>query len=152
MRVRAFGLIVVIASLFTACGSSSSPSSSSRPNVDVDFQAAQACKEMETLLTHTAVGKAITGEDAASMQRTAGVLIRTPDGHTPTTADEFPKWLQLGTVQIALYTSIATGDSEQVATFTDQARALCVTIPESAQKAADYTPVPTTMPPSTTAS
>ena len=147
VRVRIAGAAMVMVALLAACSSSSSPSSSSSGTTappDVDVQAATACKSMEKALTDTADGSAISGPDAQQMRDNSGLLIRTPDGRTPNTLDALPKWYRLGTTQLQLLVAISGGDPTEIATFTNEARAGCATIPEAAQQEAKYTPVPTT--------
>jgi len=147
MKVRIVVVVVLMAALVGACGSSAKSSSSSTSTlspVEVDKQAAIACKSMEKALKDTADGAAISGTDAKDFQTTAGVLVKTPEGKTPSTVDPLPTWYNLGSVLVSLYVAVADQNSADVTSLTAQARALCVTIPESAQKAAGYTPVPTT--------
>ena len=140
MKVRMFGVLVVMVALSAACGSSSTSTPDTAAPPDVDVQAATSCKTMETVLTNTAGGKAISGPDAQKMLADSGALIHLPDGRTPTTADATLKWYDLGVVLVALFTAVSSDDTASITGYTSQARALCATIPEAAQQTAKYTP------------
>jgi hypothetical protein len=144
MRVRIVGVLVVMVALLAACGSSSSSKpadTTPAAETDVDVQAAQACKAMEAVLTATANGDAVSGADATKMRETSDRLVRTPDGRQPAKAEEVPKWYPLGSAQVELLAAVGANDSASVTDLTTKARALCVTIPASAQQTAKYTPV-----------
>jgi hypothetical protein len=145
MKLRAVGLLVVLGLALAGCSSSSSSkgeaTATTTASVDADVQAATACKAMETMLKNTAGGATPSGPDTQAVTKESGALLKTPEGKTPTTADTMPKWYELGTLQILLLQAAADQDTASVDAYTKQARTICATVPEAAQKEAGYSPV-----------
>jgi len=137
MRLAAVLLIAVVS--LSACGSSSQSTPTSQP-VDVDVQAAQACKAMDALLEHTSGGQLVTAADATAVTTRAGALLRDENGVVPVTGDP-PKWKALGTELVQLMVAINNnGDKSSIRDLTAQVHQDCASIPGEAQRQAKYTP------------